>query len=480
MIVYLLELAEGRASSARTKANRVAIAAAAKISDLDQEETPESIMLSTMTVGGLKDRTDRDLVLPWLKFLWETYRSILELLHKNVKLERVYSKTCERAFAFCVDYQRTLEFRRLCDILRQQLSNIQKQIAQLPTGKLSKIVGGGVDWTPESIEIQLQIRFNQLEIATSMEQWNEGFRTVEDIYSIMQLFKKVPKPKLMSVYYEKLTRIFWSSENYLFHAYAWSKYYHLFQEYKKDAIKAEEKNILASCVLLSALCIPSLRNPSSPESATSTGSTGMAWLNDDEDILFEKNQQMALLLDFQSNPTRDALLGGILAKGVIEDAYPEMKKLYSILESGFSPLTMIAEVTPILSFVKNHATLSQYSPLLQRVIVMKCVSQISTVFSTYKISSLQNLLKSLDLTPVEVEKILVDSSGKGKLFQLAIDHSTGCYRFGSQVDNSSVIENQLMNLGYQIQQVASRIDNQQSSSSAILSNSARSGLFQFD
>jgi translation initiation factor 3 subunit A len=88
-------------------------------------------MLSTMTIEGVKDRTDREVVVPWLKFLWDAYRAVLELLHKNAKLEKVYHKTCEKAFAFCQDYQRTLEFRRLCDMLRQQLTNIQRFAAQV-------------------------------------------------------------------------------------------------------------------------------------------------------------------------------------------------------------------------------------------------------------------------------------------------------------------------------------------------------------
>lgn len=36
-----MDLSEGRATAARLKADKVAVAAAAKVNDLDQEETPE-------------------------------------------------------------------------------------------------------------------------------------------------------------------------------------------------------------------------------------------------------------------------------------------------------------------------------------------------------------------------------------------------------------------------------------------------------
>lgn len=87
---------------------------------------------------------------------------------------------------------------------------------------------GWEGWTNDGIELHLQTRFAQLEVAAGLELWTEGFRTVEDIYNIMQIGKKTPKAKLMASYYEKLTRIFWVSENYLFHAYAWSVYFYYY------------------------------------------------------------------------------------------------------------------------------------------------------------------------------------------------------------------------------------------------------------
>ena len=73
-----------------------------------------------------QDRTDREEVTPWFKFLWETYRSVLDILRNNSRLEALYAMTATHAFQFCLTYKRTTEFRRLCDILRNHLANLNK------------------------------------------------------------------------------------------------------------------------------------------------------------------------------------------------------------------------------------------------------------------------------------------------------------------------------------------------------------------
>ena len=72
----------------------------------------------------------------------------------------------------------------------------------------------------------------QLEACAALCQWNEAFRTVDDI---MQATAAQARPKMvmMAMYYEKLCKIFAVSGNQLYHAYAAFKHYHLAVQYNK-------------------------------------------------------------------------------------------------------------------------------------------------------------------------------------------------------------------------------------------------------
>jgi translation initiation factor 3 subunit A len=143
-----------------------------------------------------QDRTDRELVTPWFRFLWESHRSVLEILRTNPKLEALYAMAATRAFGFCLAYKRNAEFRRLCDILRQHLANMQKY---RDTRDIT---------APESWSLHLETRFEQLRVACELEMWGEAFRSVEDIQNLISLGKRQPKQQLMAAYYSRLTQIF--------------------------------------------------------------------------------------------------------------------------------------------------------------------------------------------------------------------------------------------------------------------------------
>lgn len=87
VINRFIQLADAKVQEAQEKADK---AVALDVDDLEASETPESILLGAVSGDQNKDRTDRALVTPWLKFLWESYRTALETLKNNSRLEAIY------------------------------------------------------------------------------------------------------------------------------------------------------------------------------------------------------------------------------------------------------------------------------------------------------------------------------------------------------------------------------------------------------
>jgi translation initiation factor 3 subunit A len=87
VITRFVQLADAKVREAQEKA---AVKSAVDVDDLEASETPESILLGAVSGDQSKDRTDRALVTPWLKFLWESYRTSLETLKNNARLEVIY------------------------------------------------------------------------------------------------------------------------------------------------------------------------------------------------------------------------------------------------------------------------------------------------------------------------------------------------------------------------------------------------------
>jgi translation initiation factor 3 subunit A len=93
VITRFIQLADAKVKEAQQQA-----AVAVDVDDLEASETPESILLGAVSGDQSKDRTDRALVTPWLKFLWESYRTSLETLKNNARLETIYQVQLESYF----------------------------------------------------------------------------------------------------------------------------------------------------------------------------------------------------------------------------------------------------------------------------------------------------------------------------------------------------------------------------------------------
>ena len=431
-----IELAEEKVNEAQEKAAKVneaqePSASGTNVDDLEAIETPESILLSTVSGEQSKDRTDRAIVTPWLKFLWETYRTVLEILKNNARLEVMYQSTALQAFGFCQTYTRKTEFRRLCELMRNHVQNAAKYQSQMHAINLSD---------PDTLQRHLDTRFQQLNVAVELELWQEAFRSVEDIHTLLSLSKRPAKNIMMANYYEKLTRIFLVSENYLFHAAAWSRYYNLLrqsaavvssgQSSKKDnpAVTEADMSKAASFVLLSALSIPVI----------STSRSRGALIDVDE-VRKNKNNRLTNLLGMSQPPTRAVLFKDAMSKGLLKRARPEIRELYQILEIDFHPLSICKRISPILTQISQDPELEKYVLPLQQVILTRLFQQLSQVYESVELKFVYELAQFPDPFQVEsgtIEKFIMNGCKKGDL-AIRLDHAAGVLTFDSDVFSSA-------------------------------------------
>ncbi|CAA7018249.1 unnamed protein product [Microthlaspi erraticum] len=423
VIKHFLHLATEKAEQARSQAD--ALEEALDVDDLEADRKPEDLQLSIVSGEKGKDRSDRELVTPWFKFLWETYRTVLEILRNNSKLEALYAMTAHKAFQFCKQYKRTTEFRRLCEIIRNHLANLNKYRDQRDRPDLS---------APESLQLYLDTRFDQLKVATELGLWQEAFRSVEDIYGLMCMVKKTPKSSLLMVYYSKLTEIFWISSSHLYHAYAWFKLFSLQKNFNKN-LSQKDLQLIASSVVLAALSIPPFDRAQS--------ASHMELENEKE-----RNLRMANLIGFNLEPkfegrdmlSRSALLSELVSKGVLSCASQEVKDLFHVLEHEFHPLDLGSKIQPLLEKISKsggklssapslpEVQLSQYVPSLEKLATLRLLQQVSKIYQTIRIESLSQLVPFFEFSVVE--KISVDAV-KNSFVAMKVDHMKGVVIFGN-------------------------------------------------
>ncbi|KAL4904576.1 eukaryotic translation initiation factor 3 subunit A [Aspergillus multicolor] len=431
-----IELAEKKVTEAQTKADEIqssleSAAPSSNVEDLEAIETPETILLATVSGEQSRDRTDRAVVTPWLKFLWETYRTVLEILKNNARLEIMYQTTALQAFQFCLKYTRKTEFRRLCELLRNHVQNAAKYSAQMHAINLSD---------PDTLQRHLDTRFQQLNVAVELELWQEAFRSIEDIHTLLSLSKRPAKNVMMANYYEKLARIFLVSENYLFHAAAWSRYYNLLRQStvslatnqgsKKDHPSVTEADMTkaASFVLLSALSIPVI----------STSRSRGALIDVDE-VRKNKNTRLTNLLGMLQGPTRAVLFRDAMSKGLLKRVRPEIRDLYNILEVDFHPLSICKKVTPILKKIGDDPEMEKYVVPLQQVILTRLFQQLSQVYESVELKFVYELAQFPDpfqITPSMIEKFIMNGCKKGDL-AIRVDHISGVLTFDTDVFSSA-------------------------------------------
>ncbi|CAL4113931.1 unnamed protein product, partial [Meganyctiphanes norvegica] len=381
---------------------------------LDNLAAKTANLLCVFGSEDAQDRSDRTILTPWVKFLWESYRQCLELLRTNSRVERLYHDIAKHAFRFCEKYNRKTEFRKLCDNLRTHLSHIQKQQGSATAVNLNN---------PETQQMNLETRLEQLNYAIRMELWQEAYKAIEDISDLMNKSKKSPKPHVMASYFQKLSLVFLKAGNQLFHAAALFKLFQLLRDQKKN-ITPEELSKRASTVLVATLAIPL---PSAhPE---------FDRFIETEKSALEKIDKLANLVSLPKPPTRASLIRDLNRMNVVACVPPELQSLYNLMEVEFDPLHLCTRMQTFTTWIQEHQelALAMYVPPLQEMTITRLIKQVGQVYSSMTFNRLLEL--SVFVQKFHLERILCDLVRHNDM-QIRIDHRSECIYFGTDLSES--------------------------------------------
>ncbi|OEH79685.1 eukaryotic translation initiation factor 3 subunit 10 [Cyclospora cayetanensis] len=342
--------------------------------DLDIEaETPENLLLSTLQVE-IRSAEARD-VHQALRAEWDVYKIILDLLRTTPKLEKVYHDTARRAFQFCKENKRQQEFRRLCDMLRSHFALMLKNRNKEDHELLLRP------------ELHLETRMHQLAVAADLELWRECSSTAEDVYNLglhelfhrslrspVDLFHKSREKLLrwMALFYEKLSKVFWVGENFLFHALAWIRFFLHVKGFKKNT-SLEDQQAMADVAVLAVLAIPTEHTDKKQQDLA--GDASLISLPN-----YEQKKRLALLLGHSSVPTRESLIAALQSKDIMAHASSTCQELFSLLEAEFTPLKLCSLCEPLLRRLEEQPLLQPYVAPLKRVVFSQLTQQLSKVF----------------------------------------------------------------------------------------------------
>jgi len=365
---------------------------------------------------------------------------ILDVLKSNSRLEEVYHETSRQAFEFCRANTRPQEFKRLCDILRKNFQDLSKRTG--PTGQ-NPVQPNNVD----TITKTLETRCRQMQVATELDLWREAYNTSSEICDLMTALGKVnqrPKPHLRSMYYEHLGQIFWKSENYLFHAFASLKNVFFVKGAKQNMPKSELE-LLASRAVLAMLCVPFQENSDIQASLE---------MSTDGSHQYEKAKKNAFLFSAQSVPTRDSISSQITEKNLLSIAADPCAKLFGLVESDFTPLSLCQDAKPYLDQIASdeicEGKLKDYVIPLKQIIFFRLIKQLSEVYVSMTIEDFEN---AASIVPFNIAETWMANASRQQGISIQINYMQKAIIFGAptKVDMKSMRQ-PLIEIGYKLQQ----------------------------
>lgn len=399
-----------------------------QMEDIDGDEV-DDLFISSLNIDS---KTQKDIIRNSWRCIWESYKIVVECISKNKKLEDYYAKITKKAFDFCKKYKRRVEFKRLCESMRNNLNTMIKSINNPDSQKNNFFTDIS---QPETNEKQMSIRFDQLIYAYEFELWQESLRILEDINNIMKFRKGSPpvKPKMLSDYFENLAKMFWKSEFFHYHAVAYFNHFNLLRTRSKN-LAAEDLAAKASNFVLSVIVIPPLMNEQYQS----------------EDA---KAKAISLISSESTVPSRKELVDYIIRHNILEICSTEIKELFFLVEDHSDVLNLARKSEPLIKAIGSSYPLVQTQ--LTNVIIYKVLDQLSKIYSKLKISKFEGFLGSLRFQNCEN---IIHLSSISEFVKVRVDHRNQLLIFQNEAHDLQGLSMKFVNFSDAVKEIVYSVD----------------------
>lgn len=335
-----------------------------------------------------------------------------------------------------------MEFKRLCDSVRGYLQTLikteKKQFFQNKV-QISR---------PEVLKILIQIRINLLDTAVELEQWQEAFKTAEDVVFLMDKFEKLGgdaaskkggkiPPVMKLEFYSNIEKLLWISDYHLYHSHAIilikelatkalkslknAKNPEKMKEMKGKLEKYDLENV-NNRILLSALVTP-FKNL-----YINYLSIGDELFEHEKEIEIQTCGRMMGILKLNVVPSRQNLLNFIETNQLYKDCDEKIQNLYDLLENEKNPLVIGRKGTDILNYLRSNDKFEEYANLISRNLILKSLIMMSRVYTSVSFARLSTIFPWI--SSEEIENIISENS-RVKVINCTIDHRKGLIKFSN-------------------------------------------------
>ncbi|AAZ12673.1 hypothetical protein, conserved [Trypanosoma brucei brucei TREU927] len=390
-----------------------------KVDETKAKRSECDLILSSLSGISIDQRVKDLYLVPAEKIVGEVAREMLtfNVIGHSGKLLPIYLETTEKLIELCRTYKFRAAIGHVADsfvrfFLRFLLYPIRPKTNKAYSTRAAdalKIDRESFHRDVTAAQKTVSVFCQLLEALIAVSNWQGAWRTLECFTKVLAKTKQHEDfRKSQSDAYLVMATLFWECSCYSFHAHCLLSAAFLADDERKES--------LLSRAVLAALCVPNIKGRES----FARGS----------DSFFQKNEQIAKLLDLKEAPSRNFLVQRMQQMQLLQAAPKGVVAVVELLRNevfdGEASSRAIAQVSQV---VQKDQSLEKYQQPLRKVVMKRFLEYMATKVTRVEASSLRiwESEQSEGAYVNEIEPYILHESG----ITVEIDHKTNSITFSN-------------------------------------------------